>query len=224
VVAIHQDNVLDSKIAALPDADRCALDQRYGMLALEPRKLRFIDRLVADSRDVALNHTAGLSPPQQAIMTLFSLVELADHERTYRQACTAILRRRVTALCDGLGLEATPGPLFDNYYGLINLEFWLRKYLGEDIARFIQRHVHPLDIVFRLTRDHGIVLLNGGGFHAPDWSVRVSFANLDDDVYDDIGRAIRAIAQDYVHAYRAAQQAGSTREAPETAWPQEAMQ
>ena len=224
VIAIHQDNVFDEKIAALPETERQALDQRYGMLALEPRKLRFIDRLVADSRDVALNHTAGLSPPQQAMMTLFSLVELADHERAYRQECTAILRRRVTALLDGLGLEATPGPLFDNYYGLINLEFWLRKNLGEDVARFIQQNVHPLDIVFRLARDHGIVLLNGGGFHAPDWSVRVSFANLEDDVYDDIGRAIRAIAQDYVHAYRASQQSGGTPAVPEPAWPKESMQ
>jgi aspartate 4-decarboxylase len=224
VIAIHQDNLFDEKIAALPETERQVLDQRYSMLALEPCKLRFIDRLVADSRDVALNHTAGLSPPQQAMMTLFSLVELADHARAYRQECTTILRRRVTALLDGLGLEATPGPLFDNYYGLINLEFWLCKYLGEDVARFIKQNVHPLDIVFRLARDHGIVLLNGGGFHAPDWSVRVSFANLEDDVYDDIGRAVRMIAQDYVHAYRAARQAGSTPTVPEPAWPAEAMQ
>jgi aspartate 4-decarboxylase len=223
VIAIHQDNVFDRQIADLPEADRQALDRRYGMLALEPRKLRFIDRLVADSRDVALNHTAGLSPPQQAMMTLFSLVELADLEQAYRRACTAILRRRVTALLDGLALEATPGPLFDYYYGLIDLEFWLRKYLGEDVARFVKQNVHPLDIVFRLAHDHGIVLLNGGGFHAPDWSVRVSFANLEDDVYDDIGHAVRAIAQDYVRAYHTAQQTGGAPAMPEPAWPQETI-
>jgi aspartate 4-decarboxylase len=49
----------------------------------------------------------------------------------------------------------------------------------------------------------------------------VSFANLEDDVYDDIGRAIRAIAHDYVHAYRAAHQSGSTPAVPEPAWPEE---
>ena len=32
-----------------------------GALTLEPREIKFIDRIVADSRDVALNHTAGLS-------------------------------------------------------------------------------------------------------------------------------------------------------------------
>ena len=31
----------------------------------------------------------------------------------------------------------------------------------------------------------------------PEWSVRVSFANLDDHVYDDIGRAVRAVARGY---------------------------
>jgi aspartate 4-decarboxylase len=34
--------------------------------------------------------------------------------------------------------------------------------------------------------------------------VRISFANLDDHVYDDIGRAMRAIARGYRQAYEAA--------------------
>ena len=64
--------------------------------------------------------------------------------------------------------------------------------------------MHPLDIVFRLAEDHGIVLLNGSGFAAPNWSVRISFANLEDHVYDDIGRALRAIARGYRVAFEAA--------------------
>ena len=64
-------------------------------------------------------------------------------------------------------------------------------------------NVHPLDPVFRLAQEHGIVLLNGNGFAAPDWSVRVSFANLPDHVYDDIGRAVRSISRSYREAYEA---------------------
>ncbi len=221
VIAIHQDNVFDRRIAVLPETDRQALAKRYGTLAPEPARLRFIDRLVADSRDVALNHTSGLSTPQQAMMTLFSLVELCDRQHAYRQACIGILRRRVAALLDGLGLAVQPGPLFDNYYGLVDLEFWLCRFLGPQAAQFIKQHVHPLDIVFRLARDHGIVLLNGGGFHAPDWSVRVSFANLNDDTYDDIGRAIRAIAREYEQAFRAAQQRGGAPPPAGHCWPTE---
>jgi aspartate 4-decarboxylase len=48
------------------------------------------------------------------------------------------------------------------------------------------------------------VLLNGSGFAAPDWSVRISFANLNDHVYDDIGRALKSIAREYREQYQKA--------------------
>src|SRR5436853_3556393 len=87
VIAVHEDNIFDKMIAKLPDTELKALDKRYGALTLEPRKVKFIDRIVADSRDVALNHTAGLSLPQQIMMTLFSLSEMMDGARRYQQAC-----------------------------------------------------------------------------------------------------------------------------------------
>jgi aspartate 4-decarboxylase len=207
VIALHEDNVFDRTIAAHPESITLALDKRYAPLTLEPRRLRFIDRIVADSRDVALNHTAGLSLPQQVMMTLFSLAELHDDKKVYQQACIAIVRTRTIATIQGLGIQVDPNPLFDWYYGLIDFEFWLRKYGGEDVVTWVKANVHPLDIVFRLAEDHGIVLLNGGGFEAPDWSVRLSFANLDEDVYENIGRAVRAIALGYVMAFRASQEA-----------------
>jgi len=204
VIALHEDNIFDEKLAALPPDVLQALDRRYAPLALDPRSVRFIDRIVAESRDIALNHTAGLSLPQQVMMTLFSLAELCDETKAYQRACIGILRRRVEATISGLGIDIPPNPLFDWYYGLIDFDFWLRKYGGDDVAEWVKANVHPLDIVFRLAEDHGIVLLNGGGFDAPDWSVRVSFANLDDDVYENIGRAVRAVARSYVLACRAA--------------------
>jgi aspartate 4-decarboxylase len=210
VIALHEDNVFDAKIATLPEPVLQALDTRYAPLTLTPREIKFIDRIVADSRDVALNHTAGLSLPQQVMMTLFSLAELYDQQKIYQQACIDLLRRRALSTIEGLGVDIPPNPLFDWYYGLIDFEFWLRKYGGEEVVTWVKANVHPLDIVFRLAEDHGIVLLNGGGFEAPDWSVRVSFANLDDDVYDDIGRAVRAVARSYVLAFRASQGATST--------------
>jgi aspartate 4-decarboxylase len=65
VIAVDENNILDAKISALPERDRLMLDERYHSLAVDPRALKFIDRLVADSRSVALHHTAGLSTPQQ---------------------------------------------------------------------------------------------------------------------------------------------------------------
>jgi len=204
VIAVHDDNIFDDMIAKHPEAIQKKLDKRYGALTLEPRKIKFIDRIVADSRDIALNHTAGLSLPQQVMMSLFSLAELMDDKKAYQTACIDIVKKRVQATIEGLGIDVDPNPNFDYYYGLIDLEFWMRKYVGDDVVKWVKANVHPLDIVFRLAEDHGIVLLNGSGFDAPNWSVRVSFANLNDDVYDDIGRAVRAVARSYYQAYQLA--------------------
>ncbi len=203
-IAIHEDNLIDEMIGKHPEPIKKLLDKRYGGLVLEPRKLAFIDRIVADSRDVALNHTAGLSLPQQVMMSLFSVAELMDAKKAYQKACIGIVKKRVEATIEGLDIEISPNEYFDYYYGLIDFEFFARKYMGDEMVKWMKEHVHPLDIVFRLAEDHGIVLLNGSGFAAPDWSVRISFANLDDHVYDDIGRAMRAIARGYRQAYEAA--------------------
>jgi aspartate 4-decarboxylase len=203
VIAVHEDNIYDKMIAKLPDAHLKALDKRYGALTLEPRKVKFIDRIVADSRDVALNHTAGLSLPQQVMMSMFSLVELMDVDKRYQAACKEIVYRRIHDLLEGLGLELPPNPLYDAYYGLIDFEFWANKNIGKEAVEYLKKHVHPLDLAFRLAEDHGIVLLNGGGFDAPDWSLRVSLANLGDDAYEEIGRGVRSIARGYRDAYEA---------------------
>ena len=118
---------------------------------------------------------------------------------------------------ESMGLHLTPNPNYDAYYGLIDFEFWARKNIGDEAVEYLKKNVHPLDLAFRLAEAHGIVLLNGGGFEAPDWSVRVSFANLDDHVYDDIGRAVRAVARSYRQAYEA-----STARVPKASAPKRA--
>ena len=203
VIAVHENNLFDRMISKLPDPDLKALDKRYGALTLEPRKVKFIDRIVADSRDVALNHTAGLSLPQQVMMSLFSLAEMMDEAKLYQKACMEIVHRRAKATVEGLELQVQPNPLYDAYYGLIDFEFFARKNLGEEAVEWLKKNVHPLDLAFRLAEDHGIVLLNGGGFEAPDWSLRISLANLNDEVYEEIGRGVRSIARGYRHAFEA---------------------
>ena len=113
IIAIHEDNIFDKMIAKLPDEHVKALDKRYGPITLEPRKFKFIDRIVADSRDIGLNHTAGLSLPQQVMMTMFSLYELMDAKKDYQKACMEIVHRRAKAMIEGMGLQLAPNPNFD---------------------------------------------------------------------------------------------------------------
>jgi aspartate 4-decarboxylase len=203
LIAVHENNMFDKMIAKLPTEHVKALDKRYGPITLEPRKLKFIDRIVADSRDIGLNHTAGLSLPQQVMMTMFSLYELMDAKKDYQKACMEIVHRRARAMIEGMGLEVPANPNFDAYYGLIDFEFWARKNIGDAAVEYLKKNVHPLDLAFRLAEAHGIVLLNGGGFSAPEWSLRVSLANLSDEAYEDIGRGVRTIARGYRDAYEA---------------------
>jgi aspartate 4-decarboxylase len=209
VIALHQDNIIDEMIAKHPEEIKRALDKRYGPLTLTPRDIKFIDRIVADSRDVALNHTAGLSLPQQVMMTMFSLFEMMDEGKEYQKACMEIVHHRFRLAVESLGLDIKAWPTYDAYYGLFDLEFWLKNNVSPDVLAYVKANVHPLDIVFRLAEEHGIVLLNGGGFAAPNWSARVSFANLDDEAYASIGRAVRAVATGYVREYEAAKRAKS---------------
>src|SRR5277367_3128502 len=213
VIAVHEDNIFDKMIAKLPDADLKALDKRYGALVLDPRKIKFIDRIVADSRDVALNHTAGLALPQQVMMSLFSLAEMMDVAKLYQHACMEIVHRRALTLIESLGIELSPNTLYNAYYGLIDFEFWARKNIGQDAVEYLKKNVHPLDLAFRLAEVHGIVLLNGGGFEAPNWSLRVSLANLPDEAYEEIGRGVRSIARGYRDAFEASKRAEKSEKA-----------
>jgi len=54
-----------------------------------------------------------------------------------------------------------------------------------------------LDYLFRLAEQSGVVLMDGGGFGGPPWSIRVSLANLNDEDYAQIGNYMRKAAQQY---------------------------
>ena len=140
-------------------------------------------------------------------MTMFSLYELMDEEKAYQKACMEIVHKRFWNLIEGLGLELSPNPHYDAYYGLIDFEFWARKNIGDAAVEYLKKNVHPLDLAFRLAESHGIVLLNGGGFDAPEWSMRVSLANLPDEAYETIGRGVRSIARGYRDVYEASRSA-----------------
>lgn len=202
-IALHEHHLVDRLLGELPADERAQLHRRYETLTTEPDQLKMIDRMVADSRDVALNHTAGLSPPQQAQMTLFALFGLLDDGDAYAKRCRAIVRERFARLIQGLGVEMPDDPLRVGYYADLDLEAWGRELIGDDFADYLRSHHDPLDIVLRLARRHGTVLLHGSGFDGPPWSVRVSLANLDADEYEAIGRDLREVVTRAVDEWRA---------------------
>jgi aspartate 4-decarboxylase len=208
VVAIHQNNIFDKMIAKLSAKDRAVLKRRYNSISLTPEKLKFIDRMVADSRQVALNHTAGLSLPQQIQMALFSLFALLDTANSYKTLCQLIVRRRFKALLEGIGVELPPDEDRASYYVELDILRWAEMTYGADFANFLQKNYECTDVLFRLAEKSGVVLMHGGGFGGPAWSVRVSLANLREETYPKIGAFLREAAEGYVEEWKASQKKG----------------
>lgn len=193
VIGLHEDNVIDAALAELPKDTKQRLDQRYSSLTTDVAGLRFIDRLVADSRAVALNHTAGLSLPQQLQMTLFALHGLMDIDGTYKSAAKHLIRHRFQTLCQNMGIENKSGALDVNYYYLIDLEELGKELYGQAFSDWFASGNRGTDFLFRLADETGVVLLPGKGFEVVDASVRVSLANLTEAEYADIGKFTRQV-------------------------------
>ena len=153
--------------------------------------------MVADSRQVALNHTSGLSLPQQLQMSLFALYSILDSRSgdKFREGMLSIINSRLQTLWKSMGFTLLPDPTRAGYYSEIDLLVWAKKYYGEDFVEYLKFNYSPLDVVFRLATETSLVVLNGGGFDGPEWSIRVSLANLNEKDYETIGKNIRSILE-----------------------------
>ncbi|EHR1328603.1 MAG: aspartate 4-decarboxylase [Clostridium perfringens] len=201
-LALYEDNIFDKLISELPSDKKEMVNKRYESLSTDPEKIPFIDRIVADSRQVALNHTAGLSTPQQVQMAFFSAFSLVDKENTYKNQTIDICHRRQRLLFEGLDLPIKENPYDASYYAEFDLLQWALKNYGPEFANYLESNYKPVDVLYKLAQESSIVLLSGGGFQGPEWSVRISLANLDDDAYSEIGTVLRKILEDFVHHWK----------------------
>ncbi len=201
-LALHEENVFDKLIDELPYSIKKRTNKRYSDMNTHPEKVPFIDRIVADSRQVALNHTAGLSTPQQVQMAFFSTSALIDKEDIYKNMTIDICHTRQKLLFDSLGLELTTDPNDAAYYTQFDLLQWAQTHHGKDFANYLEENYKPVEVLFALAEESSIVLLSGGGFAGPKWSIRISLANLCDEAYSQIGIALKKILDGYVDKWK----------------------
>ncbi|MDE6682923.1 MAG: aspartate 4-decarboxylase, partial [Muribaculaceae bacterium] len=197
VIALAKENIYDRLLAGLREIQQKDLFHRYRSLTPRPDAIPFIDRMVADSRSVALNHTAGLSTPQQIQMVMFALFCLTDKDDTYKKRMQDMIHERLDALWESAGFTLVPDKDRVGYYSEIDIMVWGKRFYGEEFCKWLAEKHEPLDIVMRLAKETSVVLLNGGGFAGPDWSVRASLANLTKDDYVKIGQALKQILDAY---------------------------
>ena len=201
-ITLHENNVFDKLIKQLPYSIRKRTNRRYADMNPIPENVPFIDRIVADSRQVALNHTAGLSTPQQVQMAFFSAFTLIDKQNEYKHKTMEICQTRKKLLFNSLGLEMVNDPNDACYYTQLDLLQWAEKNHGKGFANYLKENYKPVDILYNLAQDSSIVLLGGGGFAGPEWSIRISLANLYDEAYATIGIALKRILDDYVTKWK----------------------
>lgn len=205
VIALAKDNVYNKRISKHCPEEKERIRKRYASLTNHVEELSFIDRIVADSRHVALNHTAGLSTPVQVQMAIFSVFGMLQQGLKYKEQTKQICKKRKELLYENLiGLPLKDDPYSTNYYDEYDLLVWGRMKFGEEFAEYLKTERDSIEFLFELAEKYRIVLLNGSGFEGPSWSIRVSLANLHDEQYIEIGKGINALFDEYAQDWKKA--------------------
>ncbi|WP_125712868.1 bifunctional aspartate transaminase/aspartate 4-decarboxylase [Companilactobacillus kedongensis] len=199
LVAAHDQNVFDKIISELPDKDKKELEKRYGSVEFDPSKMKFIDRLVADSRSISLYHTAGLSTPQQIMEDLFSLTHLVNKNQTdsYIETSKRIVGKRYTDLHDSLNYPKDESGDNSKYYSIIDIYNVAERKYGKDFRNYLENNFEQLDFLVNLAQKNGVVLMDGVGFGTHPGCLRVSQANLPTEDYRLIGNQVMQLLADY---------------------------
>jgi aspartate 4-decarboxylase len=203
-LAMHEDHVVDRLLAEQPPSDHQDQADRYRSVTDIPGQFRFADRVVADSRDVALYHIAGLSTPQQVQMALHAAFALGSSGQAYLQMTRDVVLGRLRSLLEPLGVQV-PAGVDTHYYTLLDVIELARLRHGDALAHWLLAYEHPLSFPIALAEKCGVVTLPGRGFEAASWSVRVSLANQPEDAYPAIAAAVHTVLDDMYAAYQASE-------------------
>ena len=204
LIAMNQSNVCDRLLGELPEEDKAFLREEYAIVTSEPEEMKFLDRVVADSRSIGLYHTSGLSTPSQVFMALMSLTHLVNAEEDpYIRLANKTVRARYTALMNALELPADDSAQNAQYYTLVDVLNLAGNRYGADFADWLRSSRTEIDFLNDLAGRKGVVLMYGPGFSAPEGTVRISLANLNAEDYTEIARRLFELLDDYYVEYEA---------------------
>ncbi len=202
ICMIAKENRITKMIQNLPPKDQKALALRYNTVSINPKQLTFMERLVDDSRQVAMGHVAGLSTPQQALIGLFFYYQLSDRAHHYQDEIHNELKRRITTLYTELKTDPDITPEATNYYSMLNIPQIAENLFGKEARDHIVSKYEYLEFLFHLARVYHVVLLPGSGFGSSPWYIRISLANLTNNDYRTIGIALRNCIADFAGKHK----------------------
>lgn len=202
IIAMHEDHVIDKLLKQQPPGERGYRAERYRTVTDDLDDFAFVDRIVADSRQVALYHVAGLATPQQVKMALLAGFAMTDKGQAYLAMTREVVEMRLRALLGPLELDMPTDKADTHYYSLLDIIELARRRHGDEFAKWMTDTQHPLSFPIHLAERYGVVALPGRGFEATGWSVRISLANLRDTDYPTIAAAVHATIDDMYSAYK----------------------
>lgn len=200
IVMIRRENNLQKLLGNLSTKDSESLRKDYSIMTNTPDKLTLMERIVADSRQIAEAHVGGLSGPQQVIMGMFLAYSMYDRvvqKNKYRNSVRDLLMKRMKNVYIELKYEPQIDDKSTNYYTLIDIPKVTELLYGRDSVERLQKHNY-IEFLFHLAKKYGVVLLPGQGFGTTPWKVRVSLANLDTEDYCTISQSIKNCIHDFV--------------------------
>lgn len=206
LIAMSRNNVVDRLISELPDTDRKALEEEYGIAVSDPDDMKFIDRLTADSRSIGLYHTSGLSTPSQIFMDLMALSHTTYEKDEYIEMANALVNERYNTLMDALGLEPDTSGENARYYALVDINALITDKYGEEFAQWKKDNISDIDLLNDLAGKKGVVLMYGPGFDAPEGNVRISLANLNSEDYKEIASRLMELLEEYYEEFESSQE------------------
>lgn len=202
VTAVHEDNIFDKIIAKRTKEDpkvKAEFEKRYSTVVTEPLKMKFIDRMVADSRSVALYHVAGLSTPMQVQMTLFALTSLiyAGQKDPYIEASKKVVKERYDLFWKSIGIDSVDESKENAvYYSVFSLYKLAAKKFSPEFSKYLETKYHYLEIEAMLATKYGVVVMDGAGMGTQPGYIRISFANAILEDYAEAGKRIAEMLED----------------------------
>ncbi|MGR3741309.1 bifunctional aspartate transaminase/aspartate 4-decarboxylase [Companilactobacillus sp. DQM5] len=208
LIATHKDNVFDKIIAKRTAEDESVKKEftdRYSLVVPNPLDMKFIDRTVADSREIGLYHTAGLSTPQQVMMALFSLTSLIhenDESDPYIEASKKVVDNRYQTFYKSMGIEGNSSIDNAKYYTLVNIYDVVERKYDKDFRDYFESNVHYLEFEGKLASKYGVTVMDGSGMGTEDGYIRISLANQPAENYAETGKRIAQLLEEYHDQYK----------------------
>ncbi len=199
LIFINKNNIINELLRELPKKYKKILKYRYSFITNKENSFSFTERIVADSRQVTLNHVSGLSTPQQVLISLFLFYSKTKYFKIYDQNVKNMLFRRSKALLEPLKLKVDNSDKNTNYYVLLDIKKITNIFHGKDGEQKLINNYNFTGFLILLAEKYKVILLPGSGFRTQPWFIRVSLSNLYGKDYERIGERIKKCIDYLIH-------------------------